>query len=63
LNITLPQAAMTLVIAKSPFVAFMQTILPPIIFCIVSAFSYLFRMDEDGVALPSKATILISTGP
>jgi len=54
---------MTLVITKSPFVAFMQTILPPIIFCIVSAFSYLFRMDEDGVALPSKATILISTGP
>ena len=48
LNSTLPQAVMTLAIAKSPFVAFMQTIFPPLIFCVVSAFSYLFRMDEEG---------------
>jgi hypothetical protein len=48
MNLTSPQAVMTLVVDKSAFVAFMQTILPPLIFCIVSAFSYLFRMDTDG---------------
>jgi hypothetical protein len=48
LDIVEPQAVMTIVMEKSTFVAFMQTILPPLIFCIVSGFSYLFRMDNDG---------------
>ncbi|MEI6795995.1 MAG: hypothetical protein WCK39_03955 [Methanomassiliicoccales archaeon] len=43
-----PQAVMTITLVRSPMVGFINTILPPLIFCIVSAFSFFLRLDESG---------------
>jgi hypothetical protein len=46
-NITLPMAEMDLVLTRSIYSAMYQTIIPPIIFCIVSAFSFAFKIEDD----------------
>ena len=43
-----PQAVMDIVIKREMIVAFPEIILPPLIFCLVSAFSFLLRMDDSG---------------
>ncbi len=43
-----PQAIMDIVIKREMIVAFPEVILPPLIFCLVSAFSFLLRMDDSG---------------
>jgi hypothetical protein len=43
-----PQATMDIVIKREMIVAFPDIILPPLIFCLVSAFSFLLRMDDSG---------------
>jgi hypothetical protein len=42
------QATMDVVIQREMFVAIPELIIPPLIFCLVSAFSFLFRMDDSG---------------
>ncbi len=42
------QAVMDIVIKREMIVAFPEIILPPLIFCLVSAFSFLLRMDDNG---------------
>ncbi len=42
------QATMDIIIEREMIVATPQLIIPPIIFCLVSAFSYLLRMDDSG---------------
>jgi hypothetical protein len=42
------QATMDIIIDREMIVATPQLIIPPIIFCLVSAFSFLFRMDDEG---------------
>jgi hypothetical protein len=47
LNMSSPGAAMALTLQRSTFEAFMQNILPPLLLCIVSAFCFLLRLDDD----------------
>lgn len=42
------QATMDIIINREMIVATPQLIIPPLIFCLVSAFSYLLRMDDAG---------------
>ena len=48
MDINSSQATIDIVIQKKMIVALPEMILPPIIFCVVSAFSFLFRMDDSG---------------
>jgi hypothetical protein len=48
LGVAEPQAVMTISITRNTVVAFMNTILPPLVFCVVSAFSFLLRLDDGG---------------
>lgn len=57
------QASMSVLIERELFVAIPQLVLPPIIFCIVSAFSYLLRMDDGsafGLRFGLNTSMLIS---
>jgi len=47
LNTSSPGANMILTLQRSAFEAFMQNILPPLLLCIVSAFCFLLRLDDD----------------
>jgi hypothetical protein len=46
LNITLQQGVMNVVVQRDFTIALSTVIIPPLIFCAVSAFSFLFRMDD-----------------
>jgi len=46
-GITLSQAEMDVVLTRDTYAALYQTIIPPIIFCIVSAFSFAFKIEDD----------------
>ncbi len=57
------QASMSVLIERELLVAIPQLVLPPIIFCIVSAFSYLLRMDDGsafGLRFGLNTSMLIS---
>lgn len=46
-NITLPQAEVDVVLVRDTYSALYSIIIPPLIFCVVSAFSFAFRIDDD----------------
>ncbi len=46
-GVTLSQAEMDVVLTRDTYAALYQTIIPPIIFCIVSAFSFAFKIEDD----------------
>jgi hypothetical protein len=46
-GITLSNAEMDVVLTRDTYAALYQTIIPPIIFCIVSAFSFAFKIEDD----------------
>jgi hypothetical protein len=46
-GITLSQAEMDVVLTRDTYAALYQTIIPPLIFCIVSAFSFAFKIEDD----------------
>jgi hypothetical protein len=46
-SITLPQAEMDVVLVRSTYSALYGTIIPPIIFAVVSAFSFAFKIEDD----------------
>jgi hypothetical protein len=59
-----PQAVMTVTITRSPAVALISTILPPMIFCIVSACSFFLRLDDNssfGLRIGMNTSMIITS--
>jgi hypothetical protein len=62
-DITLPQAEMDVVLGRSSYSALYETIIPPVVFAIVSAFSFAFRIEDDigfGIRIGLNTSMLIT---